>query len=861
MLLMLASGFAGLGYQMVWTQQCALWLGHESAAVLAVVSAFFGGLALGALWMGPRIERSLKPASWYAACELVIAAWGLVLMALMAPFSAWVQGWIGAQPSPAWQWAMSFMGTLVLLLPATLAMGATLPAMERVVAAMQQTRSIAGLYASNTLGAVLGVVLSTFVLVPQMGLANTALVCVALNLLCAAMASQLLARPALGATKADDLDKAQRAAFSMAEDGPGRRTVLVQLALTGLLGIGYELMVVRVISQVAEDTVYTFAMLLTVYLVGTSLGAGLYQRWQAKWAAHDAAAVGVKLAGALALSCLLGAASLWPSESVLLAVHQAFGGGVVTAVGAEALLALMAFVLPTCVMGALFSHLSAQAHRAGHSFGLALGVNTLGAAMAAPLFGVVLTPWLGAKAVLLLLSLAYLLLVLPRAWGSPWVWVPAGLAAAMASMAPALVFVEVPQGGHVVSYREGVMAAVSVVEDAEGVARLRINNRQQEGSTSTRLVDARQALLPLFLHPAPQHALFLGLGTGVTSGSAAEAAGLQVDTVELLPEVIEASQHFRRVFDDPSPNPRLNVMAGDARRFVRASSKRYDLIVSDNFQPARSGSGALYTVEHFKAVKQRLAEGGVFCQWLPLHQMDLRTLRSIVQSFLQAYPGGVAILASNSLETPVIGLVGRYEDARFDASAVRQHLAQSAMPRPPAAFGLDDEMAVLGSVIAGPKALARFAGNAPANTDDLPVVAYLAPRTTYAPDDLPRDRLVALLAEVSALPEEVLTPDADAALARRLSAYWQARNAFILAGKDVRPSGRVQDMLAQVQAPLLAVLRTSVDFRPAYDPLLGMASALAAEDPDAAQALLMQLQQAHPHRSEAAQMLAELKAH
>jgi len=448
----------------------------------------------------------------------------------------------------------------------------------------------------------------------------------------------------------------------------------------------------------------------------------------------------------------------------------------------------------------------------------------------------------------------------PRAWASIWVWGPAGLAAAMTLVAPALVFVDVPEGGHIVSYREGVMAAVSVVEDAEGVARLRINNRQQEGSTSTRLVDARQALLPMFLHPAPHRALFLGLGTGVTSGSAAEAAGLQVDTVELLPEVIEASQHFLRVFDDPSPNPRLNVMAGDARRFVRASSDRYDLIVSDNFQPARSGSGALYTVEHFKAAKQRLAAGGVFCQWLPLHQMDLRTLRSIVQSFLQAYPGGVAILASNSLETPVIGLVGRYEDARFDASAVRQHLAQAAMPRPPAAFGLDDEMAVLGSVIAGPKALSRFAGNSPANTDDLPVVAYLAPRTTYAPDDLPRDRLIALLAEVSALPDEVLTPNAPADSARRLNAYWQARNAFILAGKDVRPSGRVQDMLAQVQAPLLAVLRTSPDFRPAYTPLLGMAAALANDDPAAAQALLEQLQQAHPHRPEAAQMLAELKA-
>ncbi|MFX8605057.1 hypothetical protein ABTM12_19530, partial [Acinetobacter baumannii] len=91
--------------------------------------------------------------------------------------------------------------------------------------------------------------------------------------------------------------------------------------------------------------------------------------------------------------------------------------------------------------------------------------------------------------------------------------------------------------------------------------------------------------------------------TGVTSGSAAEDPDLQVDAVELLPEVIAASQHFWRVFDRDTPNPRLNVMAADARRYVRASTQAYDVIVSDNFQPARSGSGALYTVEHFQAVK------------------------------------------------------------------------------------------------------------------------------------------------------------------------------------------------------------------------------------------------------------------
>jgi spermidine synthase len=846
---MVASGFAGLGYQMVWTQQCALWLGHESAAVLAVVAAFFGGLALGALLMGPRIERSAHPVRWYAACELLIAAWGLVLLLVMSPFSEWLLEFTGVQPSPLRQWLLAFSGTFVLLLPATAAMGATLPAMEQVMAHLHaEKRSIAAFYACNTFGAVLGVLGATFWLVPQFGLAHTAVVCVVLNLLCAVVA--LVVLPSRVHADADE-------ASPVALVSPAGRHALARLAMTGLFGIGYEVLVVRVLSQVAEDTVYTFAMLLAVYLVGTALGAAAYQRWLVRSADSDR--LGDRLLCALAMACLLGTASLWASEWLQSFVVHWGDGSMAAAVGAEAVLALMAFGLPTLVMGALFSHLSATARVAGVSFGRSLGINTLAAALAPPLFGVVLTPLLGPKVVLLMIALAYALLGTRRSWFTPWAWTPVIVALAMLVWAPPLAFITVPEGGHTVSYREGVMAAVSVVEDAEGVARLRINNRQQEGSTSTRLVDARQALLPILLHPSPRRALFLGLGTGVTSGSAAEDPQLQVDVVELLPEVIDASQHFRRVFGDEAPNPRMHVMAADARRYVRASTQAYDVIVSDNFQPARSGSGALYTVEHFRAVRARLAEGGVFCQWLPLHQLDLATLRSIVQSFITAYPGSVAILASNSLETPVVGLVGRADGGRFNPERLRQRLANAHMPMPPAAFGIEDEFALLGSVVAGPTALAHFAGQAPANTDDLPVVAYRAPRATYAPDSLPADRLTALLNEWSATPNEVVGATVDPAWAGRLAAYWAARHQFIEAGRAVRPSGDVRDMLSQVQAPLLSVLRTSPDFRPAYDPLLRMAGALSADsDLPAARALLTELTRAQPLRQEAAQALREL---
>jgi spermidine synthase len=808
--LMLASGFAALGYQIVWTQQGALWLGHEAAAMLAVVTAFFGGLSLGALGLSRRIERSVHPARWYAACEALTGLWGLALLALQAPAGNWLFTLIGPLPSPAWHWSVAFCGSFVLLLPATVAMGATLPAIERALRG--RGLSLAGLYAGNTFGAVVGVLATAFWLVPALGLARTALLCAALNGLCAVLALGLFG----GRT-----DRPSASA-------PGGRGGLGLLALTGLLGIGHEVLVVRALSQVAESTVYTFALLLAVYLVGSAAGAALYQR-------HAQRVTAQGLLTALGAACLLGSASLWAAPAAKAVLLRAMGPGMAAALVAEAALAVAAFGLPTLVMGALFSHLASAAVARGSGFGRALGINTLGATAAPLLFGVLLLPALGAKTALLLIAAGYLALAW-RAWSSP-TWLSTALGGlALAVVLPPLMLVEVPEGGRIVRYRDGAMAAVSVVEDADGVARLRIDNHQQEGSNSSRVADARQALLPLLLHPAPRHALFLGLGTGVTAASAAQDRQLQVDAAELLPEVIEASAFFTEPLGDTG---RLHPIAADARRYVRAAARRYDLIVADNFHPARSGSGALYTVEHFAAVKARLADGGLFCQWLPLHQLDLATLRSIVRSFLQVNPGGWALLATNSVQTPVLGLVATADGHRIDRAALRQRLASVQLPQPPADFGLPDDMAVLGSFIGGPQALARFAADAPLNTDDHPVVSYRAPRATYAPEAAPRDRLLALLQAVDIRPDELLTDTADSA---RLAAYWTARNRFLEAGRDVQPSADVRQMLAQVQEPLLAVLRISPDFRPAYEPLLRMAEALERINPGAAQALMGELQ-------------------
>lgn len=864
--LMVASGFAGLAYQIVWTQQSTSWLGHESAAVLAVVAAFFGGLALGALTLGSRIDRSARPARWYAACEIVIGVWSLTLAALLEPASSALLGLIGPQPSVSWHWLVAFFGTALLLLPATVAMGATLPAMERVFATTSSRNiSISALYAANTAGAVVGVLAAAFWLVPQLGLAHSALACAVLNFACAAVALSLQTNGANQATAPENANQAAAAGTAGSErsaiDASGieieRRPshVLLLLGATGLLGIGYEVLVVRALSQVAENTVYTFALLLAVYLIGTALGAAIYGRWLVRNAARSTLLT--SLIQILAAACLLGTLLLAGADEIKSWLIAALGPSIASALAGEVAMAIIAFLLPTIVMGALFSHLSTRARDGGISFGQAIGVNTLGAAIAPLLFGVVLLPMLGLRAALLLISAGYLLLAARHAWSRPVQWIMIAATVAGVVWGPSLHNTHIPAGGRLVSYSEGVMAGVSVIEDESGVATLHINNRQQEGSSATLLADARQALLPILLHPNPKHALFLGLGTGLTASSATLQPALQVDVVELVPEVIDAATHFSSSYSNDADLTRMHTMSADARRFIRTSEQQYDVIVADNFHPARSGSASLYTVEHFESVRRRLADGGVFCQWLPLHQLDLDTLRSIVRSFMTVYPHGAAVLATLSLDTPTVGLIAHRDGELFSRDQARAQL-DTARSYNVGSFGISDDLALLGSFIAGPHSLETFAGTAPLNTDDRPIVAYRAPNITYSPISTPRERLLALLNSVAISPREILGGEQNSDWDNRLAAYWTARNRFIAAGLNVRRSSDVRDMLAQVRAPLLEVLHISPDFRPAYDPLVRMSAALAGMDGAAARSLLSELQQVQPDRPEAARLLSEV---
>ena len=142
--------------------------------------------------------------------------------------------------------------------------------------------------------------------------------------------------------------------------------------------------------------------------------------------------------------------------------------------------------------------------------------------------------------------------------------------------------------------------------------------------------------------------------------------------------------------------------------------------------------------------------------------------------------------------------------------------------------------------------MARFAADAPLNTDDHPVVSYLAPRATYEPEATPAVRLATLLQQWSVEAQDVLGPQATGPAPERLKAYVQARRHYLAAGVGVQAVADPVRMLAQVRQPLLATLQMSPDFLPAYEPLLRLAVALKARDPLASEALLQDLTRLAP---------------
>ena len=548
----------------------------------------------------------------------------------------------------------------------------------------------------------------------------------------------------------------------------------------------------------------------------------------------------------IGIACLLSVPVLSGASSIYAAAREWFGGGMGGSIAAEIAVAMLVFGPPTIGMGALFSHL-AQLYRADRGgVGHALAWNTLGACLAPAVFAVVLLPLLGAKWTLILIGVTYFVLVaeLSAEVLQTLAATGMGLLVLLIFLPSDLVHVTSPPGSELLEVRQGLHGTAVAVLEPDHHKTLTLNNRFSMGGTRSEFGEQRQAHLPLLLHPNPRQALFLGVGTGITFYAAAEHPGLEAVGVELAPEVVDLVPHFN-VRERPD---RLRIVTADARRYVRACRDKYDVIVADLFHPARDGAGSLYTVEHFRAIQQRLAPGGVFCQWIPSYQMDPHTLRMIMRSYSQVFGEWRMFVAHFNVETPCVGLVtgGLRPDtdiANWRGPPTDDRNLSSVLRL----VGISSELDVMGCAIGEARDFAAYVGEGPLNVDDRPEVTYAAPAFVYGPPQ-PSYRNLEELLQVSR------EADDDSNIPEPLRLYQRARDLYLLAEIAWR-NGEHDEAIEQ----WLESARTSADFDAAYAMLMLRASEQVREDVEEAMRILGELVEANPERDEASKLLQQLQ--
>lgn len=822
------SGLAGLGYQALWAKAFAAAIGHEYPAALAVVTAFMGGMAAGNALIA---RKSVTHPKWYGWLEIVIALWGAATIFIIAPLQRTVLSILGLNPPAAFQWLVVFVVVLLALLPATVAMGATLPVVERFffVNARQHTTGL--LYGANTLGAMAGALLAAFWLMPQLGIQQSILALAFLNFLCGGAALLLVRNIAASRVLTPESSRLST-------------PTALRLLSVGFLGIGFEVVMLRGLAHFLENTVFTFAVILATYLAGNAAGAFIYQRTQrARLFTHRAVVFPV-----VAAACVISAITLRWMPDLYVFLRSRFGDSVGAVAAAELLVAVAMLLFPSACMGVTWAWLAQDSLRYFQNLGWGVAINTAGAAAAPAIFGLVVIPGIGLRGALAVIALGYAVL----GSGSR-----AGMAA-MLVLACAIPFFTSTKdlidasGGQIISLREGVMGSVVVLEDESGARVLKFNNRFQMGGTSARIAEERQAHIPLLLHPEPKRALFIGLGTGITFSTAANYPALHADGVELVPEIAEAMPYFNTPGALRQTN--LQVHIADGRRFVLATPSRYDVIVADLFHPAQDGAAFLYTREHFAAIRERLAERGLFCQWLPLFQMDLASVRIITRTFSEVFPETELWLLRFNTDTPVIGLVGWKGGYQYPSGVVESRISSNAdLAVRLRAAGLIDSIRLFGCHIGEVTVEAELR----ANTDADPYVMFHAPAVTFRERDDPAERLLTLLSRDDA-PSPIApwaaghsfrVPD----FPRRIDKFKKARNIY-LRGLARESSGDVKAALAD----FIESARISEDFTAGYAQAIARAAGHFQSEPEIARAILEQLHTAQPDKPVARELLDRL---
>ena len=685
LVLFVGSGCSALIYEVVWLQLLQLVIGSSAASLAVLLGTFMGGMCLGSIALPRLISARRHPLRVYALLELGTGIFGFIVLFGMPYVQHLYTASIGhGMPGIL----LRSVACAVCLLPPTLLMGATLPAISRWIETTPQAASWWGFfYGGNIAGGVLGCILAGFYLLRVHDMATASYVAAAINL-AVALASLALARSIVYDAPAPGAE--------FAESAPESWPVYFAIALSGLCALGAEVIWTRILSLMLGPTVYTFSIILAVFLTGLGIGSsagsilardparsprlwlGICQILQAvmiAWAAYT-------LADFLPywIGNVNGTASPWV--------------GFLSDLARCAIAILPATILWGASFPLALASVASPERDPGRLVGEVYGANTIGAILGSLGFSLLFIPGIGSQhsqQILIALSALAAMAALGSLARKPTVGLLAGLAvlALIVWSIPALPWKLIGFGRRLATttgnwtllyMTEGMNSSVAYSKYDNITTYFHVSGKV-EASAEPQDMRLQRLLghLPALLHSNPRSVLVVGCGAGVTAGTFVVHPEVQQITIcEIEPRIPPASaEYFAKENHGVIRDHRTRIVYDDARHFVLTTPEKFDIITSDPIHPWVKGIAPLYSTEYFQLVKQHLNPGGFVTQWVPLYESNEETVQSEIATFFEVFPNGTVW---GNLNTDGQGydvvLVGQAGKLKIDVDALEDRLTR-----------------------------------------------------------------------------------------------------------------------------------------------------------------------------------------
>ena len=707
----LLSGFSALTFEVLWVRMASHSLGVTTWAVSVVVSTFMGGLALGGVLLGPSADRSVSPSRLYSKLEIGIAVTGLLASLLLTQL-------------PNWGWSFTAQVLVIvfsLLIPCTL-MGGTLPALGRAMSGQTPTRALATLYAFNTGGAVLAAFLTDWVMVPQLGVANTLAVVVTTSFLAAGLAWHIrVVTPAAGNEETDDW--------------PSYPRIFGTYFFAGFASLGLQLGWTRLIMAMSRPSIYNFSTLLAVFLAGLAIGSAGSANWAARvkkpraW--FGAVLVGISLTSLVCLLAIGTLDQLITTYVPKIVTHPLAASAVMCGLRSVAL-----FGIPTLLMGSAFSLAARLVSQDGRAIGTLVGrlatSNTSGAILGSLATAFILLPTLGLFRSILFLIIVEVAVALFLLRGN-FRWTKALSVLVFCSVLlpndTLLHSVYLPvwssswglKPDSIVYFEDDSYSTVAVGDTAKGRFLMVNSTRMMGDAPEGQRYAGLMGHLPTLLHPNPSRALVICFGCGMTAGALNQQPEYsEVVCVELSEAVLGAGHLFARSNGDVKKSEKMEFVVADGRNYLLRSQEKFDVITFEPPPPTQIGVVNLYSADYYELCKSKLTDNGVVCQWVPLKLLDEPDLRLVVKAFLEVFPE--ATLWEGSVDDYL--LIGTKDGLKIDFENLHRRMEDPALKSKLSGIGIKGPESLLSTYMHGPEFLTKMTDQTPVTTDNHPYLEY-----------------------------------------------------------------------------------------------------------------------------------------